>query len=104
MGIGKLLYINLLISLCCLAACTGKMKQISSEQKAVEQGTLPGYYGQWLYIKTAGTNTLPEMSKYNWDQGAKRAISDVLLNVYELGPTNVGGRIRAMIVDKANPN
>lgn len=66
---------------------------------------LPGYYDQWLYIKTAGSNVLPDMRKYNWeDASLKRNISNALVNVTEYGPTNVGGRIRAMVVDKRDAN
>ncbi len=66
---------------------------------------LPGYYQQWLYIKTNGGNVLPDMRQYNWNQiSNKRAVSNALLNVVELGPNNVGGRIRAIVIDKANDN
>ncbi len=44
------------------------------------------------------------MRNYRWDNASdKRSLSPALLNVYEYGPSNVGGRIRAMVVDKANP-
>ena len=70
-----------------------------------KSAALPGYYEQWLYIKTNGSNVLPDMRKYNWTQvSSKRAVSNALLNVVELGPNNVGGRIRAMVIDKANTN
>lgn len=65
----------------------------------------PGYYDQWLYIKTAGTKQLPDLSQYDWDvNSAKRSTSDALLGVYEYGPDNVGGRVRALVVDIQNPN
>ena len=67
--------------------------------------TLPGYYQQWLYIKTNGSNVLPDMSQYNWSNTAnKRGMSAALKNVYELGPSNVAGRIRGIIIDYSNPN
>ena len=79
-----------------LGACGSHVKKTS---------TLPGYYEQWLYIKTNGSNVLPDMRQYNWNQASnKRAVSNALLNVVELGPNNVGGRIRAIVIDKANTN
>lgn len=66
---------------------------------------LPGYYEQWLYMKTAGTNILPDVSKYDWNlTNNKRSTSNALLNVSEIGPINVGGRVRAVLVDKKNSN
>ncbi|MEN9739126.1 MAG: hypothetical protein RLZZ318_1160, partial [Bacteroidota bacterium] len=45
------------------------------------------------------------MSRYNWASSAnKRGFSAALKNVYEYGPSNVAGRIRAIVVDYANTN
>lgn len=76
-----------------------------SSKKLSHEETLPGYYGQWLYIKTNGTNVLPDISKYDWmPANIKRTTSNALLNVSEIGPRNVGGRVRGAVVDIANPN
>lgn len=86
-------FISLLIS------CSGTKinKETNSE--------FPGYFDQWLYIKTNGSKVLPDMSNYNWDiNSSKRSNSDALLNVLEVGPNNIGGRIRALVVDYSNPN
>lgn len=83
-----------------------KTPKISSKANVTQTSeALPGYYGQWLYIKTNGSNQLPDMSRYNWDiSSAKRSVSPALLHVQEYGPSNVGGRIRAMVVNKSNPS
>lgn len=82
-----------------LGACGSQLKKNSFSN------TLPGYYDQWLFIKTNGTNILPDMRQYNWTQNSsKRAVSAALLNVVEMGPSNVGGRIRAIVIDKSNTN
>lgn len=67
--------------------------------------TLPGYYEQWLYIKTNGTNILPEIKDYTFGLNSnKRSASNAIENLMEYGPFNIGGRYRAMIIDKQNPN
>ena len=80
-------------------------KGLPADKGHVSSGkTFPGYYEQWLYIKSGGTNVLPDMSKYKWHtNSAKRANPTALINVYEYGPTNVAGRIRGIIVDYSNP-
>ena len=88
-----------------LSACQSTGDQSNATAASPEVQTLPGYYGQWLYIKTNGTNVLPDMRRYNWDQtSSKRAFSNALQHVYEYGPSNVAGRIRALVIDHANPN
>ncbi|MES2618345.1 MAG: T9SS type A sorting domain-containing protein [Bacteroidota bacterium] len=83
----------------CNRFTTKSSKKLSSDE------TLPGYYGQWLYMKTNGTNVLPDISKYNWMPSTiKRSTSNALLSVEEIGPKNVGGRVRGAVVDIANPN
>jgi photosystem II stability/assembly factor-like uncharacterized protein len=92
----KYKYSLVAVLLLLLSACGTHVKKTSA---------LPGYYQQWLYIKTNGSNVLPDMRQYNWTQNSnKRAVSNALLNVVELGPNNVGGRIRAIVIDKANTN
>ena len=92
----KYKYSFVAVLLILLSACGSHLKKSTA---------LPGYYDQWLYIKTNGSNVLPDMGKYNWTQtSSKRAVSNALLNVAELGPNNVGGRIRAIVIDKANIN
>ncbi len=87
-----------------IAGCQ-KNTKINTKDIARDNSPLPGYYGQWLYIKTAGTNVLPDMSRYQWQNSLnKRSASDALLNVYEYGPSNVAGRIRAIVADYSNPN
>ncbi len=95
-----LLFLFLLFLLFSCSKYTTKNKQkFSNAQK------LPGYGEQWLFIKTNGTNILPDVSKYNWmPNSSKRATSNALLNVAEFGPNNVGGRTRAVIIDYSDPN
>ena len=81
-----------------LVSCSRKTSLKSSNQQ-------PGYYQQWLYMKTNGSGQLPEMTSYNWDiVSSKRSNSNALLKVSELGPNNVGGRIRGLVVDYSVPN
>lgn len=75
------------------------------KQKFEEKEEQPGYYNQWLYIKTNGTGVLPDVSGYDWmPANIKRSTSNALTDVREIGPNNVGGRVRAAIVDIANPS
>jgi len=88
-----------------IIGCQQIVKVNTKKTTAESPAPLPGYYGQWLFIKTNGSNILPDMSKYQWQNGFnKRATSNALINVYEYGPSNVGGRIRAIVVDKLNPS
>lgn len=66
---------------------------------------LPGYYDQWLFMKTNGSGVLPDMTKYQWDiNSSKRNNSSALLFVSELGPDNVSGRIKGLVIDYSNTN
>ncbi len=77
----------------------------NSHHAVKESEAKPGYYQQWLYMKTNGSNQLPDMSKYQWDvASSKRSNSNALLTVSELGPDNIGGRIKGIIVDYSTPN
>lgn len=92
------------LSLLFVIGCQQHIK-LNLKKTQAENAPLPGYYGQWLYIKTNGTNVLPDMSRYNWAATSnKRSASNALINVYEYGPSNIGGRIKGFIVDKANSN
>lgn len=86
-------------------SCSQTKNENHVTESREQHQNLPGYYEQWLYIKTNGTNVLPDMRRYNWEAGsAKRSASNALLHVYEYGPSNIGGRIRALVIDKLNPN
>jgi hypothetical protein len=75
------------------------------KDKTNESQEFPGYYEQLLFIKTNGSNILPEYGKYDYSfTSGKRTISNALTSIKEYGPDNIGGRIRAMVLDKANPN
>ncbi len=74
-----------------------------SQQKTSQK--IPGYYEQWLYIKTNGTNILPEIKdKSSLLNSNKRSSSNAIQHLKEYGPFNTSGRYRAMIIDKQNPN
>ncbi|MDP2174598.1 MAG: T9SS type A sorting domain-containing protein [Bacteroidota bacterium] len=92
-----------LIILFVLNSCNlNSSKDLNSD---IESQSFPGYYEQLLYIKTNGTNILPEYGKYDFGiKSSKRSISNALTSLKEYGPDNIGGRIRAMVLDKANPN
>lgn len=88
----------LLVSSIVLSSC-------GSQSSMKNTGQRPGYYQQWLYMKTNGENVLPDMSNYQWDiASSKRSNSNALLKVSEFGPGNIGGRIRAIVVDYSTPN
>jgi photosystem II stability/assembly factor-like uncharacterized protein len=97
-------WIVVLLLLCSIVGCQQNKKEIK-ESKQEASSPLPGYYGQWLYIKTNGTNVLPDMSRYRWQSAVnKRATPKSLINVYEYGPSNVAGRLRGIIIDHSNPS
>lgn len=66
----------------------------------------PGYYEQWLEMKTMGTGIIPaglEQSWYNQSINLRRTTS-AIEGVNEEGPYNVAGRIRALLIDEADAN
>ncbi len=94
-------YLLLIISALLLFSCSKFTTKLSEGEKEGH----PGYQEQLLFIKTNGTNVMPDLSHYNWvPNSIKRSTSGALLNLSELGPNNVGGRTRGMITDISNPN
>jgi photosystem II stability/assembly factor-like uncharacterized protein len=84
-------------------SCNQNASKISDNK--VDDQSFPGYYEQLLFIKTNGTNILPEYGRYDYSlNSSKRTTSNALSSMNEYGPDNIGGRIRAMVLDKANPN
>jgi len=87
-----------------LIGCNGFTTKIE-EKTNVEIEKEPGYYEQWLYMKTNGTNILPAINLASWlNNSAKRSNSNALVSISEIGPNNIGGRTRGVICDIANPN
>ncbi len=70
----------------------------------VAKKTLPGYYEQWLEMKTMGTGIVPQNLQSLWNKWGNnvRRTDELLTNFEEVGPFNVGGRIRAILIDRAD--
>lgn len=67
------------------------LSSCGSQSSLKNNGQRPGYYQQWLYMKTNGENVLPDLSNYQWDiASSKRSNSNALLKVSEFGPNNIG--------------
>ncbi|MCB0734632.1 MAG: T9SS type A sorting domain-containing protein [Flavobacteriales bacterium] len=75
------------------------------ENEAYEEGEHPGYYEQFYQMKQ---NENGEYSPGLWrtwrNQTRKMNKAQFFKEVREVGPTNIGGRIRSLVVDYANPN
>ncbi len=87
-----------------LVACNSITTKV--EKKIAQEGKKePGFYEQWLYMKSNGTGVLPAVNLALWlNNSTKRSISNALVSVSEIGPNNIGGRTRAVICDISNSN
>lgn len=68
----------------------------------------PGWHDQFMEMKAGQNGKIPSQAIRNiraeQSRQLKRRGSGNLNNIFEIGPDNVGGRTRAMIVDIANPS
>ena len=68
----------------------------------------PGYYEQWMEMKTMGTGIIPENLQDQWHKESQsnnlRRNGGAVNNFKEIGPFNVAGRIRALLVDYTDEN
>ena len=68
----------------------------------------PGFYEQWRTMKKDENGEIPTGLRSQWyeaDQSKsyKRAPNTGLRRIKEIGPNNIGGRTRDMLIDAANP-
>lgn len=81
----------------------------SSETNEKGPGMAPGWVEQWRTMKGLKEGESVPFGLYSQWQKAdnaaanKRRVGTGLFNLKELGPYNIGGRTRDMIIDKANP-
>lgn len=69
----------------------------------------PGWFDQFQRMKTGGNGEIPTGLRRQWAEAerqsrAKKQAKEIVKieGVKELGPTSVGGRTRAILIDKAN--
>jgi photosystem II stability/assembly factor-like uncharacterized protein len=73
-------------------------------------GTHPGWYAHFLKLKGDENGNLPKNLYAKWfaadkaNKIANKKAENNLENIQEIGPDNVGGRTRSIIVDHSNPN
>ncbi len=59
----------------------------------------------WQAKKLGGLTAIPEGLYETWNkQSLAKKNTDVFDSIFSLGPDNVGGRTRALLIDKMNPN
>jgi len=65
---------------------------------------LPGYQEQWLEMKTMGTGIVPEGLSDQWFRQSRnlRRADGAIVSMKEIGPSNVAGRIRGLLIDNSN--
>ncbi|MCX7744386.1 MAG: T9SS type A sorting domain-containing protein [Flavobacteriales bacterium] len=69
----------------------------------------PGWWEQWFEMKKDENGNIPfdrilRLRQQVATQRTMKSGESNLTNIQELGPNNVGGRTRAFLVDKTNPN
>jgi len=70
----------------------------------------PGWMAFYLDLKSGGTGILPSGLVASWFKADKqntlrfKKAENSLTNVKEIGPFNVGGRTRSIVIDNSNPN
>lgn len=78
------------------------------EQSKVGEPLLknPGYEEQWLEMKTMGTGIIPENLQDQWYKASQqislRRADGAITDIEEIGPFNVAGRIRALLIDRSD--
>ncbi|MCB9261399.1 MAG: T9SS type A sorting domain-containing protein [Flavobacteriales bacterium] len=79
---------------------------VKSKKSYFEPETHPGYGEQFYQIKQNENGEIPRGLWKQWDAQTPKFHSkiDFFKEVKELGPSNIGGRTRALIVDAANAN
>lgn len=74
-----------------------------------EPGANPGYYDEWVLVKQDENGEIPPLPYDElkaWDEAHrfnKDAPDPVLTQVIEMGPSNVGGRTRGLLIDADYP-
>lgn len=83
------------------------VKELIPEDKHRQE---PGWYEQYYLMKKDENGKIPSGLYKSWSEQSKinvlskKGTEDILTDIKNLGPTNVGGRTRAILVDKSNPN
>ena len=105
----KKIRIGLLLSICSLAliiAWNVKPKQEAAETDLQH----PGWYEHYLELKGDKNGEIPAGMAIDWMQADRTILSknkkteNDLENIKEIGPNNVGGRTRSIVVDYSNPD
>lgn len=80
------------------------------EQSKEETQQHPGWMEFYLDLRSGGTGIIPEGLVASWYKADKlnglrfKKAENSLINIKEIGPFNVGGRTRSVIIDYSNPN
>lgn len=72
-----------------------------------EPGSNPGYFDQYFEMKKNENGEIPRSAWKEWmahDKLSKKEESGVFSQVIEIGPGNIGGRTRTIVVDRLNPS
>ena len=66
----------------------------------------PGYFDQYYRMKKNADGVIPRLPYSNIRKQAEQAVNrdQLLFNVEELGPQNMGGRTRAILIDADDPS
>ena len=77
-----------------------------------EAGEHPGYYQQWFDLRKDENGTIPHGQRHLWYAHDRQELSahrnarssNPIISTAFMGPTNVGGRTRALLVDRSYSN
>lgn len=89
------------------SAENSSLKDLVPEDKQRQE---PGWYEQYYLMKKDENGVIPSGLYKEWQAQSrtnvlsKQGADEILTSVKNLGPYNVGGRTRALLIDKANPN
>ena len=89
-----------------VAVLSGAFLLFNNKDSKEFNQTKPGYHEQWLEMKTMGTGIVPEGLMDQWHKQGKnlRRADGAIISMNEIGPGNVAGRIRGLLIDKTNEN
>ena len=89
-----------------IALILGSIFFLSKRKEQDEQKSAMGYFDQFMEMKADESGKIPYGLQKNWHDEQQVKFSKVsnFLNLREIGPSNVGGRTRAICIDYSNEN
>jgi PKD repeat protein len=80
----------------------GEAEEVDSSAEALVEADAPQWFSQWYEMKKDASGNIPMLMSHQWmgyDAMNKTNATPLLDSIKNLGPSNIGGRTRAILVD-----